>query len=622
MYRRLVLTFWILVASVSITAQKAPMKYGKIDPADLEMKVYPKDSSASAVLLCNYGYFDSNQMQFVHQMRIKILKEEGKDQGNFSVPASEKATVKGITVNLENGKPEVTKLTKEGIFIERITKGVYRARVAMPNVKAGSVLDIEFFYPGLPSYWSFQKNIPVRWSELILEENINFSFRKNSTGYIPMSEATNDRWVAKDVPAFKTEPYINNYENYLSRFNIELSSIHIPGYLYKDYATSWEAVAKTLRLDDDFGGQLGSINFSLNGIEKEIKKSTVVPEERMAKAYEAVKKIKWNKSESIWVSSVGLSYAYNKKIGSEADINMNLVLLLRKLGIDANPMVLSTRDNGQLPPYSVSLDRLNYVVAHVVIGEKTYLLDATEDCLPLGMLPERTINGRALVVKKESEEWIDLAPQKKNKSVSLLNLKLTTEGTLKGKWGKTSFDYGALNQRNHYKSFNSEDEYLKSMESKYLGLSVENYKLTSLDSIQKPLQEEFTITLKNRVTKTNNQLYINPILFDKYTENPFKAEQRVFPVDFTTPLDRTQILMLELPTGYSIEQLPKNIKMGLPDNTASFQMTSTIIEKNVQFLFKLNINKPVFYQPEYLNLKAFFDELVKKQSEMLIIKKD
>ena len=620
--RKVVFTISLLVTVCSIWAEKAPMKYGKVDQADLEMKVYPKDSSASAVILCNYGYFDSNQMQFVHQMRIKILKEEGKEQGNFSVPASEKTNVKGQTINMENGVPVITKLNKEGIFIERITKNVYRARVAMPNVKVGSVLDIEFYFNGLPSFWSFQKDIPVRWSELILEESTYFSFRKNSTGYIPMSEATNERWVAKEVPAFKSEPYINNYENYLSRFNIEISSIHIPGYLYKDYATSWSAVAKILREDEDFGSALTSFTFFLNGLEKEIKSSSKSPEECLEKAYNAIKKIKWNKEESIYISKTGLSYAFNKRIGSEADINLNLVVLLRKLGINANPMVLSTRGNGMLPPWSVSLDRLNYVVAYAVIGEKTYILDGSEDNLPLGLLPERALNGRGLVIKKEGEDWVDLNPLKKNKSVTLLNLKLSPDGTLKGDWEKSTIDYGALDQRNHYKSFNSEDAYLKSVESKYLGMSIDNYQISGFDSLQLPLKEKFTITLKNRVTKTNNQLFINPLLFDKLTENPFKADQRVYPVDFTTPVEKTQILSLDLPAGYSIDQLPKNIKISLPENTASFQMASSFSENKVQVLFKFNINKPVFSQAEYQNLRLFFDELVKKESEMLIIKKD
>ena len=607
--------------SQSMWAQKAPMKYGKVDKADLEMKVYPLDSTASAVVLCDYGYFDSNQMQFVHQMRIKILKEEGKDQGNIRVPASEKTTVKGQTVNLENGVPVISKLTKEGIFIDKITKNLYQARAAMPNVKVGSVLDIEFYFQGLPSYWNFQQRIPVRWSELILEESIYFSFRKNSTGYNPLSESTNDRWVAKDVPAFKSESYINNYENYLSRFNIEISSIHIPGNLYKDYATTWEAVAKTLQDDEDFGGQLTSFSFYLNGIEKEIKSSSTTPEEKMAKAYNAIKKLKWNKEESIWVSKNGLSNAFNKKIGNEADINLNLVSLLRKLGINANPMVLSTRDNGLLPQYSVSLDKLNYVAVHVVIGDKTYLLDATDDNLPLGILPERTINGKGLVLKKDAQEWIDLTPLKKDKDVSIFNLKLSTDGTIKGDWGKSTIDYGALDQRNEYKTFNSEDDYLKSIENKHIGLSIENYKISGIDSLSQPLNEKFTISLKNKTTKTNNQIFINPILFDKFTENPFKAEQRVYPVDFTTSIEKTQILNLEIPDGYAIEELPKNVKMTLPENTASFQMLSTSAENKIQVLFKLQINKSVFYQAEYTGLKAFFDELVKKQSEMIIIKK-
>jgi len=621
MRKRFLLLMYLLMGLCSAWAQKAPMKYGKVDQLDLEMKVYPKDSSASAVILCNYGYFDSNQMQFVHQRRIKILKEEGKDQGNFSVPASQKATVRGQTINLENGVPVITKLNREGIFIVRVTKNVYQARVAMPNVKVGSVLDVEFFYDGLPSYWSFQERVPVRWSELILEESMYFSFRKNSTGYFPLSESSDDRWVTKDVPAFKSEPYINNYENYLTRFNIEISSIHIPGRLYKDYATSWEAVAKTLRDDDDFGGQL-TFGFYMNGLEKEIKASATSPEEKMSKAYDAIKKIKWNKEESICASKNGLSYAFNKKIGNEADINLNLVLLLRKLDIDANPMVLSTRQNGLLLPYSVSLDRLNYVIVQATIGDKTYLLDATEENLPLGILPQRTINGSGLVVKKEGMEWVDLSPQKKNKSFSILNLKLTPDGNMKGTWAKTTTDYAALNQRNHYKTFNSEDEYLKSLESKYIGLSIDNYKNTGLDSLQQPFKEDLSISLKNKATKTNDQLFINPLLFDKYTQNPFKAEQRVYPVDFTTPVEEIQLFNLELPTGYSIDQLPKNIKMSLPDNTANFQMLSSVNENIVQVMFKLYINKPVFYQPEYQNLKVFFDELVKKQSEMLIIKKD
>ena len=616
----LALLFALFLVNV-IYAQKAPMKYGKIDQADLDMKVYPADSSAAAVVLCNYGYFQSIDFQFVHQRRIKILKEEGKSWGNFYVPANEKAVVKGQVVNMENGVPVITKLPKESIFIEKVSKNQYRARVACPNVKVGSVIDVEFYYSGLPTSWNFQESIPVRWSELIIEENQNLSFRKNSVGFIPFAVSTDTRWATKDVPAFKSEPYVNSYQNYMSRFDIEISSIHVPGLLYKDYATTWDAVADALRKEPNFGQELSTIQLYINGLAKQIKEATTIPEERLYKAFREIKRIKWNKSESIWISESGLSQSFNKKIGNASEVNLNLVLLLRKLDIDANPLVLSTRSNGVLPQYSVSFDKLNYVAAHAVIGDKTYFLDATEENLPVGLLPERALNGRGMLVMKEGFNWVDLNPIKKEKTSSFLKLKLSADGTMKGDWTKMCSDYAALDLRNHYKTFNSQDDYLKSIESDNIGLSVDKYSISDLDSLQNPVKEDFTVVLKNRATKANNQLFVNPILMNKWTENPFKLEQRIYPVDFTTAIEKSLIVYLELPEGYVVEQLPKNTKMVLPENSASFQMQTAATENGVQMVFKFNINKPVFYAAEYPDLKVYFDELVKKQSEMLILKK-
>ncbi len=611
----------LLLLVLKMYAEKAPMKYGKVDKSDLDMKVYAADTSASAVILCNYGYFDANDFKFVHQMRIKILKEEGKHWGNFVTPASEGANVKGQVVNIENGVPVVTKLGKESIFVEKLNKNNYQARVAFPNVKVGSVLDVEFYFSGLPSSWDFQETIPLKWSELIIEDNSNLTFRKNSIGYTPFFVSERDRWVTKDVPAFKSEPYVNNSKNYMSRFDIEVSSIHVPGLLYREFATSWEAVAETLSKETNFGLELSTFHLYLNDIANQIKKETTSPEERLNRAFQEIKKIKWNKKSSVWISESGLSSSFNKKIGNSADINLNLVLLLRKLDINANPIVLSTRENGTLPAFSVSINKLNYVAVRAKIADKTILLDATEEYLPVGLLPKRALNGKGLVVINDKYEWIELDPVRKDKSIQILNLKLTPEGALKGTWNISKCDYAAVDQRVKYKSFNSQDDYLKSIESKYVGLTIDNCLFNNFDSIQKPINGNFDITLKNKVTKANNQYFIQPILFDKWSENPFKQETRIFPIDFITPIENMQLLNLEIPEGFVVEQLPKNVKVGLAENTASFQMQSTVMDNRIVIQFKTLINKPIFYVTEYLDLKAYFDELVKTESEMLILKK-
>lgn len=607
--------------SLSAFAGSAPMKYGKPEPSELTMTVYTPDSSASAVLLCNYGYFDATQLQFVHQMRIKILKETGKSHGNFFVPAAEKTNVKGQVVNMENGKPVVTKLTKEGIFIERVTRQQYRARVAMPNVKAGSVIDVEFYYQGLPYYWEFQKTIPVKWSELTLEQSSIFSFRKNFTGYIPLSISTGDKWAAGNVPAFIPESYVNNYENYLSRMEIEIQSIQIPGVYYKEYATSWEAVAKTLQTDNEFGLQLSSPNFYLNDLEREIKKSAKTPHERMEKAFAAMKKFKWNTTESIWPSSGGISYTFGKKTGNSADINMSLVILLRKLDIEAYPLLLSTRSNGMLPQFSVSFDKLNYFAARALINDTAYLLDATEEYLPIDMLPERALNGRGLMILKESFNWVDLTPQKKDKSFDLLNCDLMEDGTLKGEWKQVKSEYAAFDRREKFKSYNSEDEYLKAIEGEHNGLSIDSYSNKGLDSLDMPFNETMKVTIKNKATKVGDLLYLNPFIFNRYSENPFKATERLYPVDFVTATDQRANLTIKIPDGWQVQELPKNVRMALPDKSASITFNAATANNLIQVSFKLNINKPMYIQTEYSDLKVFFDELVKKESEMIVLKK-
>lgn len=176
--KKSILLLCIIALTTLTVSSKEPMKYGKPEASELNMTVYEPDSSASAVVLCNYGYFNANTFQFVHQIRIKILKESGKSYGNFHVPASEKTNVKGLVFNQEGGKTVTTKLNKEGIFIERVSRESYRVRLAMPNVKVGSVIDVEFFYEGVPGYWEFQKTIPIKWSELVLEQSEYISLRK------------------------------------------------------------------------------------------------------------------------------------------------------------------------------------------------------------------------------------------------------------------------------------------------------------------------------------------------------------------------------------------------------------------------------------------------------------
>ncbi len=598
---------------------KDPVKFGKIDKADLEMKVYPTDTSAVAAILCDFGYFKSSNFRFERTIRIKIFKKEGSIWGNQVFAFPSEATIKGITYNLENGEIVESKLKSESIFKENVTKRVYRKRVAMPNVKEGSIIDMQFSYQGLPPQWRFQEVIPVRWSELVIEPSIYLTFKKNFFGFEPLAVNTDSRWVAKNMPAFKEEPYMNSDENYKSKFEIEILNITIPG-LYEELSTTWEAVNERLTESNRFGKAMQGCAF-LNSIAKNIEKKYNSPMDRLIAAHEAVKKgIKWNEIESVASSSDNLSEPFNKKIGNSADVNLTLIELLKKLDFEVYPIVLSTRQNGFLSPVSPSLDKLNYVVAYVILNGKTYFLDATEEFIPAGMLPKRCINLMGRIVDTQKSEWVDFNPGQEKKIISL-EMKLKPENVLEGKISVTNSNYAAFDFRKKYEKFNSKEEYVRGFEREHKGCSVLNCNIANLDSIYSPVTESYDVKLKNVVSTAGNLIYINPMLYQQISSNPFKSEDRKYPVDFITPSDLTYVFRLELPQGFEVSEFPKEYSIKLQDGSAYLQYQIFSVDKSVTLSYRFVIKKAIYNESEYGQLRALFSEIVKKHSEQIVIKR-
>ena len=93
----LLTTLLILLTTVNLMAQPDPIKWGKIEKADLEMSAYPEDPEAAAVVLCDFGSvrFDYRRhdgigLQFERIVRIKILKKPGLEYANVSIPLYKK----------------------------------------------------------------------------------------------------------------------------------------------------------------------------------------------------------------------------------------------------------------------------------------------------------------------------------------------------------------------------------------------------------------------------------------------------------------------------------------------------------------------------------------------------
>lgn len=616
--KKLILLLVLSILFSSAYSQKAPIKFGKVSIEDLQMKTCEFDTSAPAVVLCDYGYFNSKEFQFIRTIRVKILKKEGLSWANRAFPGSEKTNVKGKTFNLENGEITEDKLKNESVFKERIIEDYYRLQVAMPNVKVGSIMDIEFRGSGFPMRWRFQQEIPVKWSELRIEKSEYVHFRKNYSGYIPFYFASETRWITKNVPAFKEEAFTNSANNYITKFEFDLQSITFPGF-YRAFTTTWEAVCE--RLDEsEYFGQAIRGNLYLNSVAKEIKEKATKDLEKLKLAYEEVKRIKWNEQERLFSTYPNLSAAYNKEIGSSSDINLTLISLLNKLDLNAHPIIMSTRKNGLLPLYP-TLEKLNYVICYVKIDNVEYFLDATEELLPINLLPERCLNGNCRVVSEERSMPIMINAQGKDKEQVFYDLTLNEDNSLTGTTQYKRSEYAAFNFRKEFEQYSGEDEYLEHLENEFQGLRIKSMDIENLDSIYLPVKDKYEIQIKNQVTNVGEMIYLQPMLFHQLVENPFKLEERKYPVDYAYQRDKTYLFTFVLPENYEIIEIPENIKINFPEGGASISFNAKQFGNRLSISYRFKINKVMFLPSEYHVLKEFYNQIIKKHAEPVIIKK-
>jgi len=98
----------------------------------------------------------------------------------------------------------------------------------MPDVRVGSVVGKSNTLSLLPSEWLFQTISPFAGVSCVYRILPMSRFKRYFTDFNRLYINTAGRWVGKDMPALRTEPYMNSLSNYLTKVEIELSNITIP----------------------------------------------------------------------------------------------------------------------------------------------------------------------------------------------------------------------------------------------------------------------------------------------------------------------------------------------------------------------------------------------------------
>jgi len=622
--------------------------FGKVSKEELTEKVCPIDSSAHAAILYqnrNTYFTTDGSGPVLHtevQKRIKIYDKKGFENATQTINLFDPrgrgesvGRIKAYTYNLEGKKIVKTSLDKDQIFKDRVSYNYKQIKFTMPNVKEGTV--IEFKYRIISPYiWNIdefvlQRDIPIKKVEAILKTPEWFAFNSTSKGYLqfyPKKRLENspeyetmvvNEYKLNNVPALKEESYVDNMDNYRAGALFELVSIQIPGQVYRNYAQTWGEVARTIGSSDDYKNQLDKTN-SFDDELDELLVDTSNEVEKMEKIFKYVKdKIKWNGLDGKSFFH-GIRKALKEKKGNTADINLTLVAMLRYAGIKANPVVISTKDN--IIPFFPTVDRLNYVVAYAVINEKKYFLDATDEFSDINVLPVKDYNWRGILIDNPNSVWDEIYLNEPSLAVSNYAIKanLNADGTIEGSFDSSYTKHKAFELRKSFKDKDL-DDFITTREDKFDNIEISEYELKNTDTYKGEVKESFNFFKEEGADIINDKIYIQPFMFLKIKENPFKLEKRQFPIDFGYPFLNRYLVSIDIPEGYAPETELSPIIMKIPNNLGEFKFYPNFVGNKLSLMINYKINKAVVGAEYYLFIKEFFNQMIQKESEQIVLTK-
>ncbi|HYD92427.1 MAG TPA: transglutaminase, partial [Flavobacterium sp.] len=232
----------------------------------------------------------------------------------------------------------------------------------------------------------------------------------------------------------------------------------------------------------------------------------------------------------------------------------------------------------------------------------------------------RALNWTGRQINKDgSSVLIDLMPGWISREVVNMAVQLDTEGKVTGKAREQYFDYNALMFRENVAGIN-EESYIERMEKHYNGLEINAYKVTN-DDMSKPVMEEYDFVHKNVSDVIGDKIFISPMMFLSKTENPFKQEKREYPIDFIYPSQDKYLINIVLPEGYVVESMPQSVAMAMEENIGSFKYNIAQTDNKIQLSVVVDINYATVSPDYYLTIRDFYQKMIEKQGEKIVLKK-
>ncbi|MDC8003174.1 DUF3857 domain-containing protein [Aureisphaera galaxeae] len=573
-------------------------------------------------------FFEFGNILKVREAR-KIYNNDGLDYSDLEIPYEEVEVLEAKTYNLVDDEIVITEVLDKQILKKEVTEDDTDVIIPFPNVREGSIIEIFYIVEDI-GMWSifYQSSLPIEDFHLSFSNPTPVALTLSKNGYSPIELDVNKKgkflyYTGKDIPPLRDEGYLGSLNNYRGRLFIEVL-LNYRRQKLKD----WGDIAKYFN-SVYWGGRKNSSrrNFkellsdgnSLRKVVAEVVGAETDPKKRAEKIFTYVRdRMEWDGYYRDF--SFSTKKVHRDEEGSAGAINVLLTTMLREAGLDANLMMIASKNRGFI--HFITKNLFNYIVVHVNIDGTFYLLDASRKKSGFGELPIHFLNGDGLLLYTgRGHALVSTQARMKSQSSQVIDVTIDPEEmSVSADVKKRISGYFARGHRDDYEE-TQEKGYVDDLQESRDFLSISNMVVKEMDNPDRPLSIFYNLEWEEYMEEINGDLYFKPLLYFGWEENRLKQEERIYPLDFGFPSARKVKMNFKIPDGYEVKSLLDPVAITTPDNLASLSFNCALKGNQIEVSLNLNINQGIIPTEYYPSVKEIFAKYTEVSDSKIVLTK-
>jgi hypothetical protein len=604
----------------------------------------PKAPGAQAIYL--YRQVDRKDLgrsnTEYNYVRIKILKEEGRESANIAIPyLSDSAAISNVRARTVHADGSIVNF--DGKVYDKMvekTKGIkIKAKVfTVPDVQVGSIVEYHFNYDFqdgyvFNSYWPVSDDLFTRKAVFSLVPYKEFSVRWDwpaglPAGTEPPKQGPDKiiRMTATDVPAFQAEDFMPP-ENEL-RFRVIF--IYSDEDFEPDQVRFWKKFGKK-EYDrmESFTGKKKDLEAAVSQIvspgdapEVKLQKIYTRMEQLRNLSFEAPKSEEELKREKMKRADNAADVLKNG-YGSGSDITWTFLGLARAAGFESYGLLLSRRNEYFFNEKRMNKRELDTNAVLVKVNGKDMYFDPGSLYVPYGLLPWEETGVRGMKLDKEGGSWIQVPlPDSASSQIQrTANFKLSDDGTLEGtlKLSFTGLEAWArrVDERNE-----DEEARKKSLEDElksYVPAAIDAELTAPPDwkSTEAPLTAEFHLKISGWVSAAGRRAILPVGIFAAPEKQIFAHADRNYPICFQFPFQKKDDVSVDLPSGWTVSSMPPAVDK----DAKAAEYTLKVEDTKSQLHIARSVRSDLFLVPKetYPALRTFYQGVRSGDDQQIVL---